>query len=226
MFLCKLTLLNCSAQAFAVFNRVNICYHKFMKRILFIVVVLILSIISMLAFVFLNRTSDSLNDSEKEQALLKILGRKPLDDSQTLKGDTQYKGKYISFNYPKRAKLYTQKVNNTPIPPTGIEYFSFDLDNPRIIFSMEVVDVPPGSYSLEDYPSVKLRELQNDSYVKKEVFADNQKGLLFDKYLSNSFEKTAFFYLKGNVYAISISGNDKKEVENLFNKVTSSTKFL
>lgn len=197
-----------------------------MKRILFIAVILILSIISILAFVFLNRTSDSLNDSEKEQALLKILGRKPLDDSQTLKGDTRYKGKYISFNYPKRAKLYTQKINNTPILPTGIEYFSFDLDNPRIVFSMEVVDVPSGSYPLEDYPSVKLRELQNDLYVKKEVFADNQKGLLFDKYSNSGFEKAAFFSLKGNIYTISILGNDKKEVENLFNKVISSTKFL
>lgn len=210
MFLCKLIF-------------VIISFMK--KKILFLFAILILSIFTIVSFLFLNRSSDSLTDLEKEQAMAKILGRKPQDDSQVPLGDTVYNGKYISFKYPLKAKIYTQKVNSTPLPALGIEYFSFDLENPRMIFSMDVIDVVQSVDPLGDYPSVKLRELQNNSYVKKDVFADDIRGVLYDKY-SNSFEKTAFFYFNGNIFAISVQGNDKKAVEALFDKVINSTKFL
>ena len=168
-----------------------------------------------------------MSKTEKEAAIAKILGRKPNLTDSIKTGDTQYKGKYVSFMYPAAGVIYTQRLNGAPVKQTNLEYFSFDLSDPKLIFSMEVVQTPGSVTSLEDYPSVKLRQLESNIYKQSQTEADNQTGFAFEKAgeASNS-EKTGFFFLKGKIYSFSVQGSDLKAIEDLYNKIISGVKFL
>ena len=197
-----------------------------MKRLIFLPLIVIIFVLITAVIVFLNRPVKNMSNSEKEAAIAKILGRKPNLSNNTIMGDKEYKGRYVSFTYPASALIYTQKINGAPVKQTSFEYFSFDLDNPKIIFSMETVGVPDTVQNAEDYPGVKLREIENSLYIKNEVLAGGKKGFVFDKSSENSFEKTAFFYFEGKVFSFSISGTDQKEIDNLYAKIISSLVFL
>lgn len=194
----------------------------------FVLIVLMIAIITVLVVVFLalNRSSKEMSEAEKQAAVAKILGRKPNITDNTKTGDTEYKGKYVSFIYPAAGVIYTQKLNGVPIEKTSLEYFSFDLSNPKLVFSMEVVQVPGSVLSIEDYPSVKLREVENNLYTKTAVSVGSKDGIVFEKQDNNSFEKSAFFYLGDKVLSFTVSGNDQKGIDELYNKVTAGLKFL
>ncbi len=197
-----------------------------MKRPVILALIAVIFVFIAAVVVFLNRPVKNMSNSEKEAAIAKILGRKPNLTNNTITGDKEYKGKYVSFVYPASALIYTQKINGEPVKQTGLEYFSFDLDNPKIIFSMETVGVPDAVQSVEDYPGVKLREIENSLYIKNEVFVGGKKGFVFDKSSDNNFEKTAFFYFEGKVFSFTISGTDQKGIDNLYSKIISSLVFL
>ena len=197
-----------------------------MKRFIILALVIFLIVFTIVIFLFLNHSPKNLTSAEKEAAIAKILGRKPNLTDNTKTGDTQYKGKYVSFVYPAKAVIYTQTLNGKSVEQTSLEYFSFDLSSPKLVFSMEVIQVPQSVQTLEDYPGVKLREAENNIYVKKEALADDKNGLVFERISDNGFEKTAFFYLEGKIFSLSISGSDQKTGEQLYMKIISSLKFL
>lgn len=197
-----------------------------MKRFIILVLVVFLIVFIIITFLFLNHSPKNLSNAQKEAAIAKILGRKPNLTNNTKTGDTQYKGKYVSFTYPAAAVIYTQMLNGKPVEQTNLEYFSFDLSSPKLVFSMEVIQVSQSVQVLEDYPGVKLREIENDIYAKKEVSADDKNGLVFERISDNGFEKTAFFYLGGKIFSLTVSGSDQKTGEQLYMKVISSLKFL
>lgn len=197
-----------------------------MKKFILLLIVIAIATSVLLTFYYLNKPAKEMSEAEKQAAIAKILGRKPNITDNTKTGDTEYKGKYVSFIYPAAGVIYTQKLNGVPIEQTSLEYFSFDLSDPKLIFSMEVVQVPGSVTSLEDYPSVKLREIESNLYTKSNVSAADKKGIAFEKIDNNSFEKSVFFYLGDKVFSFTISGNDQKGINELYKKVTSSLKFL
>ncbi|MCL6096333.1 MAG: hypothetical protein M1444_01440 [Patescibacteria group bacterium] len=194
----------------------------------FVSIMLIIAIFAgvLLMFYFLNKPLKEMSRVQKEAAIAKILGRKPNLTDNTKTGVTQYRGKHVSFTYPASGVIYTQKLNGVPIEQTSLEYFSFDLSDPKLIFSMEVIQAAGSVTSLEDYPSVKLRQLQSNIYKQSSTDASGQMGLAFEKTGSSNLEKTGFFFLNGRVYSFSVQGNDLKAIQNLYNKIILSVKFL
>lgn len=197
-----------------------------MKKI--IILLVILGILTAIFIIFFNKPSKSLTASEKEQALTNILGRKPvIGDANEPKGNTEYKGHFVSFLYPARAKVYILKVNGEVKKDNwNLDSLSFDLSDPRVSVLVTVSQAQNGVLSLDDYPSVKLRQIQPGLYHGKEIVINNHKGLEFDKNDQQIVEKTAFFYISSKIYVFSITGADKEGIEELFNQIMSSVKFL
>lgn len=190
------------------------------------ILVLILALISISIFVFFNHPSSSLSENEKEKALEQILGRKPNLTDTSPKGNTVFNGKYVTFTYPAAAKIYIPQVNGQVVKSTDLESFIFDLDSPKIAFFMEVSPVPSRVQSVSDYPGVRLRQVQSDAYKQKSIVINGIEGLAFEKISVTSNELTAFFYKNGKVYSFSVQGNDPKSMEEVFNSITATVKFL
>lgn len=199
-----------------------------MKKFIVLALIVVAVIVSIVVFNILNSSSKSLSTLEKETALANILGRKPiLNEKEEAKGNIRYKGKYVTFMYPARAKIYVLKVNGEVKEDNwNLDSLNFDLDNPRITTLVTVSSAPLDVTSVTDYPSVKLRQIQSGIYQQKDIMVDHHNGLLFDKQDNTGFEKTAFFYLSNKIYVFSVSGSDLKAIEDLFKKIMETTRFL
>lgn len=197
------------------------------KKISITVLIVIITIAAISAYIFLNRASEMMSKEEKEAAIAKILGRKPnLAEKDVPTGDIEFKGKHITFMYPAAATIKKQLLNGEELSYTGLELFIFGLENPKIRVSVEVIEAPQNITNINDYPSVKLRQIQSTLYTQKDTSVGNTSGLSFDKQSNAGFEKTGFFFLNGKIYSFSIVSPDAKAAEELFNKLTSSAKFL
>lgn len=196
-----------------------------MKKIVIAVLVIIVLVSIISVYIFLNRASKIMSQAEKEAAIAKILGRKPNLTDDTPKGDTTYQGKYISFMYPARAKIYTYVDPNFAQNESLLETFSFDIDNPRLIFNFSIVENTGNLPNVSEISGVKLRQDKTRGYKQSEVAADGYNGLFFEKDGSKS-EKTGFFLVNNKIYSFSIQSSDSKAVNELFNKIVSSVKFL
>lgn len=178
-------------------------------------------------FYFLNKPLKEMSEAQKEAAIAKILGRKPnLSTKDAPTGNTEYKGKYILFSYPAGATIKKQMLNGQEVVYKGLELFMFGLENPKLNASIEVINAPENITSINDYPSVRLRQIQSNLYQDSDVFVGNEKGLAFTKQSSTGFEKTAFFFLKGKIYSFSLQSPDSKKLEEVFNDIIASVKFL
>ena len=196
-----------------------------MKKI-FILISTILFVIAVY-FIFFNSPPKSLSSQQRQKALSGILGRNPVLNVNTATGDVLYKGKYMSFMYPAAANIYKRTVNGRQVQYSGdLDYFSFDTQSPRLTLVSEVIQAPKSVLSVNDYPAVRLRQIESGTYHQSQLTADSQNGLAFDKGGSSGFEKTGFFYLNSKIYSFSVTGSDSKNVQDLFNKIMTTLKFL
>jgi hypothetical protein len=192
-----------------------------LKRIILLILLALIFVSFVSSFLILNRSTTSLTDTQKQQALTKILGRPVLlKDKATVAGKVLYKGKYYSFLYPEAATKYNSSQANT-----SLESFKFDLSSPRIYAVTEVV-AAGNNQKLDDNSGIRLREVQNAIYQQATVSADGKSGLSFEKNDADGVEKTAFFLVNGKYYSFSLVGNDKSSIEDLFVKIIASLKFL
>ncbi len=192
----------------------------------FIVLGLIILVVIGIIFLFniLNSSSKSLSQAEKETAIAKILGRKPNLTDDAPKGDTQYKGKYVSFMYPTKAKTYTYIDTNFAQNESLLETFSFDIYNPRLIFNFSIVENTANLRDVSEISGVKLRQDKTRGYKQVELTIDGHKGLVFEKD-GNQPEKTGFFIVNNKVYSFSVTGNSFKDVVGLFDNLVKTTIF-
>lgn len=179
------------------------------------------------AFMLLNRSADPLTQSEKQQALSKILGRPVvLKEKKVATGDILYKGKYISFLYPSAAEITTPKVNGIPVLSSDLENIYFSVgDSSRINATITISRASSAETSIVDDPAVRLRQLQKDLYKQTEVTVDGQRGLEFEKN-DQVIEKIAFFFINNKIYTFAVDGSDRKSMTDLYNKIILSLKFL
>lgn len=191
-------------------------------RILLIVFLIVLAACSIFGFVILNRSSKSLTATEKEVALENILGRKPVLSPEPT-GNTQYKGKYLNFWYPLRAKIYTFS-DKTVYQSPNLEVFSFDIQNPRLVFNLTVSENLANIPNVSDIAGVLFRQEPQQGYKQVELTADNKQGLAFEKN-GETAEKTGFFIVNNRIYSISVTGGDYKEVVNLFDNIINTLTF-
>ena len=193
-----------------------------LKRIILLILSVIIVTLFVTVFLILNRSTAGLTDTQKQQALTKILGRPVLlKDKAIVAGDVLYKGKYYSFLYPEAATKY-----NSAQVDTSLESFKFDLSSPRIYAVTEVVAAESNQRVLDDNSSIRLREVQNTIYHQATVRADGESGVSFERNDADGAEKTAFFLVNGKYYSFSLVGNDKQSIEDLFVKIIASLKFL
>lgn len=198
-----------------------------MKKKIFAFLLILISIISVISlYIYLNYPLKVMSQTEKEAAIAKILGRKPNLTDNAPAGDVKYSGKYVSFKYPAGATIRKQLLNGQEVPYTGLERLIFKIENTKLTFYMEVIEAPANVTSINDYPSVKLRQIQSNVYSQSDVFVENVKGLLFEKQTTNSFETTGYFLLNDKIYSFSVQGPDPKAIKELLNKIISSAKFL
>jgi hypothetical protein len=179
------------------------------------------------AFMLLNRSADPLTQSEKQQALSKILGRPVvLKEKKVATGDILYKGKYISFLYPAAAKIMTPKANGILVSSSDLENIYFSVgDSARINVTITISQASSAETSIIDDPAVRLRQLQKDLYKQTEVTVDGQPGLEFEKN-DQVIEKIAFFFVNNKIYTFAVDGSDRKSMTDLYNKIILSLKFL
>lgn len=175
-------------------------------------------------YIFSQPPQEALSDEFKEEAVTKLLGRKAqLEADNVPTGDTQYKGKYISFKYPARALEYTFRENSTSSESASLEDFSFDLSDPKAVFNMKVV-ANSRLTDIADYPAVRLREQRGYEYEKSSVMAGSTQGLVFFK-KGMSAEKSGFFLKDGRIYTISVTGPNEESVGELFDSILKTVSF-
>ena len=193
-----------------------------MKKIILIILIMLvlISLLITINFVF-NPSQKKLTDSEREKALLKILGRKPnLTDSQP-KGNTEYKGKLVSFTYPAKAKIYTYKDPNMAKNTSVLETFSFDIDKPHLVFNLSVMKNAASLKDVNDISGVKLRQMNGSGYKQSDEKLGKNKGLVFEKSGSQA-EKSGFFLINDKIYEIAVTGNNLEDVSLLFDGIITS----
>ncbi len=189
--------------------------------------ILLIILFSAGGYFIISQKTRVLTEKEKQAALVKLTGENPgITNSNISKGDKEYKGKYLSFMYPATAAIYNLTVNGKKVEDTAaLEYFAFDTKAPNISVVTEVIESPPSVLKAEDYPSVRLRQTDL-SYSQSQITISNITGLSFTKNNPGEVEKSAFFYSDGKMYTFSVTGSDFNSVSGLFNKITSTAKFL
>ena len=201
-------------------------YHKFMKKIILSVFLLVILGLFVAAFLILNRPQATLTAAQKQQALENILGRQVvLKAAPVITGNVLHQGKYVSFLYPKAAKAFILYTNGQPYQYNDLEHFGFDLSDSHTHFFSEVIAYP-SAQTLSDYSGVGLRQEDTTTYTQTTVSVDNQQGLEFSKYdMTAGYEKTVFFLLNGKIYTFVFESPDQQAENDLFNLLIPTIKF-
>ena len=195
-----------------------------MKKFILAFLVVAVAIIIYLILANINNPSSPFSEKEKNGALSKLLGR-PVNvaPSQTPKGDVLYNGKYASFKYPASAKIYSYRQPGFNNDKSTLEYFSFDISSPRLVFNLSVATT--FLKSINDYPGIKLRQTEPSVYTQKNIIVGSNEGLVFERN-DDQPEKTVFFLINGKIYTFSITGTSFEEINGLFNKIFSTLKLI
>jgi len=196
-----------------------------MKKKIFLLCLLLLLILGGVAFYILSQPpKEKLSEEFKDEAVTRLLGRKAQLSNDTPRGDTEYKGKYISFKYPAKALVYKFRENSTSSGSASLEDFSFDLKEPTVTFNLNISRNSSNLNSITDSPAFKLRELRDYEYKKSQIKINNINGVAFSKN-ENGIERSAFILHNNLIYAISVSGVEESSTALLFEKVISSIAF-
>jgi len=194
-----------------------------LSRVLIVIFLAILLVVSFVLFIFLNRPAKPLTASEKEKALENILGRKPnFKDAPT--GNIAYNGKYVNFLYPVAAKIYVFSDKEVYQKP-NLEVFSFDMQNPKIVFNLTVSENGSNIADVSDISGVLFRQQPQQAYTQSELTVSGQKGIVFTKNQDNTAEKTAFFLVNNRIYSIAVTGGSYSDAVNLFDNVIKTLVF-
>jgi hypothetical protein len=195
-----------------------------LSRVILIILLILVAAICLVVFLVLNHSAKSLTQAEKEAALTNILGRQPILTNNEPTGTVQYKGKYATFSYPAKAVVYTYKDPNIVKNKSELEMFSFDINNPRLIFNFSVSDNSGSIADAKDISGAIFRENQVNGYSQSELSINGAKGPVFAKQGAQA-EKTGFWLVNNKLYTFSVTGSDYEEVVNLFDAITASLEF-
>lgn len=168
---------------------------------------------------------ETLSNEFKEKAVSKLLGRKAqLTATEEKKGNVSYKGRYIQFDYPAKAVIYTLKDPNFASSSSLLEDFSFDIKSPRIVLNLAVLQNNHRLASIDDNPGVKFRQTSPGQYKDVSKPIDGYMGKIYERDDENP-EKTAFFLVNDHIYTISVTGNNFEDVKGVADLIFSSVKF-
>lgn len=197
-----------------------------MKKWIFIGIGAVILVVGAGAFYVLSLPpKETMTNEFKEKAVSKLLGRKAQLTAEPEKsGNTIYDGKYISFDYPAKAIIYTLKDPNFASSSSLLEDFSFDIKSPRLILNLAVLQNNGQLSSIDDNPGVKFRQVSPGQYRDVSTPVDGKNGRIYERSDENP-EKTAFFLVNDRIYTIAITGSSFDEVKGLADSIFSSVKF-
>ena len=195
-----------------------------LPRIILIALLILFVAVCLVVFLVLNHSAKSLSEAEKEAALTNILGRQPILNNNEATGTVQYKGEYATFSYPAKAVIYTYKDPNIVKNNSELEMFSFDINNPRLIFNFSVSDNSGNIIDVKDSSGAIFREDKANGYSQSELSIGDAKGLVFAKQGTQA-EKTGFWLTNNKLYTLSVTGSDFTEVVKLFDAITAGLEF-
>jgi len=185
-----------------------------------------ISVIALVAYILEKPSVARLSQKEKEAALTKLLGRKVnLNEKNVPKGNVEFRGKYISFWYPKKAIKYEKTDPSFASSSALLDFLSFDIKEPRTIFNMVVVKNDANIQTIDDDPGVMLRR-NSTSYKESKIIAGGLEWKVYEKKESQQSEKTAFLLHKNRLYSIAILCNDIEELQVLFSDILRSVKIF
>lgn len=196
-----------------------------MRKKTFAFCLLLIILLCGVAFYVLSQPpKEKLSEEFKDEAVTRLLGRKAQLSDETLAGDAQFKGKYISFIYPAKALVYKFRENSSSSNSASLEDFSFDLKEPTVTFNLNISKNSSNLSNVSEIPSYRLRELRDHEYKKSQIKVKSVNGVSFLK-KENGFEKSAFFLYNNMIYTISVTGIEESSTLALFEKVISSASF-
>jgi len=185
-----------------------------------------ISVIALVAYILEKPSVARLSQKEKEAALTKLLGRKVnLNEKNVPKGNVEFRGKYISFWYPKKAIKYEKTDPSFASSSALLDFLSFDIKEPRTIFNMVVIKNDANIQTIDDDPGVMLRR-NSTSYKESKIIAGGLEWKVYEKKESQQSEKTAFLLHKNRLYSIAILCNDIEELQVLFSDILRSVKIF
>src|SRR5207248_3148034 len=96
-------------------------------------ILLIICIGGVFVFLILNRPGKSLTNTEKNQALQQLLGRKPVFEEKKVSNEMLiHKSNYIQFSYPQRAIINEIENKQLLQNPILLDGFVFSLNDPHL----------------------------------------------------------------------------------------------
>lgn len=195
-----------------------------LSRILLLSGIFLLAVVGLVVFVILNHSTKPLTEAERQAALVNILGRKPVLSNNEATGNVKYDGRYASFSYPAKAVVYGYKDPNIVKNNSELEMFSFDINNPRLVFNYSVSENSGGIKSAKESSGAIFRQDKTNGYSQVELSIGQTEGFVFSKQGSPA-EKTGFWLTKNKLYTFSVTGSDYAEVAKLFDDVIESVEF-
>lgn len=133
-------------------------------------------------------------------------------------GDIKYRGQYITFVYPARAKKYPLKKADDSV----LERIDLELENPRLTIVAVAIDTM--EKKLDEVPGVRLRRTQRDVYRENQVIVGVEKNPVFTRL--DGKEKTVFAIYHNRLYTLSISGDDAGQLAKLWSEMLPTFHFL
>lgn len=178
-------------------------------------------------YIFIRPKETKLTQLQKEEALTKLLGRKVnFQEKEVPQGNDVFQGKYVTFEYPKRAEIYDWRDEGFKKTPQGLESFSFFTKQPKMLFTFVVMGVDTRFVnSVNDDASVLMRHRSRGAYKETEIAAGGINGLAYEK-AGMEGEKSAFFFHNNRIYSFAFTGSDMEEMTSVFDTLIKSLKFL
>lgn len=164
-----------------------------------------------------------LSAKDEAKALKSLLGRSPhlIADSVSQSWIT-HKSQYVQFEYPTRAKVYTEDNKKAVQKDAALDSFSFTLLDDHLYGVVQVISFEG---RLSEYSAVNLRLLQNTLYTPLSSVSSSMDSVTFSKQ-QDMVEKSAFFQKQGKVVSVAITGYSGQKVDDLFQKILLTLKIF
>lgn len=194
-----------------------------MKKIgIFLIIATV--VVSVSIYLMLLPEAHPMTDSEKQQAVSKILGRQANLTDKKPEGNTEYKDDYLSFSYPAAAAEYKYRDPGFASTKGLVSSFSYDLHDPRVVFNYSAVSNPSVN-SLDDDPSYRLREDPSRGYRMSKITIDNVPATLFQQDNSQNSEATLFIFYNKTLFTFATTGPDSAALTSIITLLRSSLVF-
>jgi hypothetical protein len=148
-----------------------------------------------------------------------VLGGRALREPTAIpEGENKYRGKYMTFDYPRTANV----VPNGKTEESILEKVDIMGRDPKV--NIVAVAMRSAEHRFEDIPGVKLRRNQKEEYTEKKVIVGISDGMMFSKL--DGKEYTVYVFSGERLYTLSVTAINKSVLSELWPGLLSSFSVL